>query len=275
MSLRPIKPMSFPESKPAALNEGAEPEVFWVSPHSLVVDEAYQRGLSKQSVTLIRKIVTTWSWTKFKPPIVVKVGESWRVIDGQHTAIGAASHGGIPAIPVICVQADTVEEQADAFLGHNRDRLAVSTLQMHHAAVAKRDADALAVEALAAAAGVRILRSVRAKEECKPCDTIAITDLYRLVRRHGHDGGLAILQTLADAGLAPIGSTHIWAAELLLTDPEYAGKVTCAAVTSALLSMGYLADQEAKVFAATHSVRLYRGLAAVIFRRAKRGRRAA
>ncbi len=66
-----------------------------VKPSTLLVDERYQRGLSERSIKLIRKIVSEWDWRAFKPPVVVDVGAGLEVIDGQHTAIGAATHGGM------------------------------------------------------------------------------------------------------------------------------------------------------------------------------------
>lgn len=76
------------------------PTMLWVKPTELCVDETYQRTLSRKSMSLITKIVQGWDWTHFKPPIVVKDEERdlFFVLDGQHTAIAAASHPGIQQI---------------------------------------------------------------------------------------------------------------------------------------------------------------------------------
>jgi two-component system cell cycle response regulator CtrA len=91
---RAIAALDFPDLPRADVPDWM-PETRLVDPVSLVVDEKYQRGLSDRSIRLIRKIVSEWSWLAFKPPIVVEVGERLHVIDGQHTAIGAVTHGGI------------------------------------------------------------------------------------------------------------------------------------------------------------------------------------
>jgi hypothetical protein len=63
---------------------------------------------------------------------------------------------------------------------------------------------------------------------------------------------------------------------MLLHDPEYRDQVPAADVTSALLALGVAAaDQEAKVFAATHKVPIWRALGIIIFRKARHGRRRA
>lgn len=80
------------------------------------------------------------------------------MIDGQHTAIAAASHPDIALIPVMVVEAVDQAERAGAFIGHNRDRLNITPMQMHYAAVAAGDEDALTVEQVCARAGVKILR---------------------------------------------------------------------------------------------------------------------
>jgi hypothetical protein len=36
--------------------------------------------------------VANWDWRRFKPPVVARTATGLEVIDGQHTAIAAASH---------------------------------------------------------------------------------------------------------------------------------------------------------------------------------------
>src|SRR4051794_24268937 len=101
-SLRAIKPMKFPDLKPASF-DGERPSLRWVAPTDLLVDATYQRDLSERSIRLIRKMIESFSWNRMKPPIVVQVGPtSLHIVDGQHTAIVAASIG-IPEIPIFIV----------------------------------------------------------------------------------------------------------------------------------------------------------------------------
>src|SRR4051812_39902397 len=78
-----------------------------VDPTRLYVDDQYQRALSRKSHALIRKIVANWDWGRFKPPVVAEEEYGFDVIDGQHTAIAAASHPGITKIPVMIIEAPT------------------------------------------------------------------------------------------------------------------------------------------------------------------------
>jgi hypothetical protein len=95
----------------------------WLAPTDLLVDATYQRDLSERSMRLIRKMIENFSWNRMKPPIVVQVGPaSLHIVDGQHTAIVAASIG-IPQIPVFVVKAEGLDERARAFVGHNTDRV--------------------------------------------------------------------------------------------------------------------------------------------------------
>jgi len=271
---RPLQPMNLPDVTPG-LPPTAVPEFQWVDPAVLLVDDTYQRDLSRGSVELIRKIVRTWDWARFKPPVVAETPEGFEVIDGQHTAIAAATHGGLGKIPVMVVRAAEVSDRARAFVGHNRDRLALSQVSIHFANVAAGDEDALTVQQVCDRAGVKLLRYPPGNGEFKPGDTLAIAAIRALVNRRGAMGARVVLQTLSEAHCAPVGAGGIKAVEALLHDGEYKGQVTAADITSALLTMGSEAEREGKIFAVAHNVPIWRGLAVVLFKGARRGRRRA
>lgn len=130
-ALRPIVPLPLPRMKPATL--GSLPEIRWVDPTTLHVEETYQRNLSPASMRHIRKIVVEWDWSKFKPPTCVEADDGNLVVtDGQHTAIAAASHGGIPKIPVIISTADGMARRAAAFISHNSNNLRLTPAQIFY-----------------------------------------------------------------------------------------------------------------------------------------------
>lgn len=132
---RKVTPMQFVGVEPGEPTT-LPPEFRWVDPASLLVDEVYQRDLSRGSVELIKKIVAGWDWARFKPPVVAETAEGLEVIDGQHTAIAATTHGGLGQIPVMVVRAAEMADRARAFVGHNRDRLMLSQVNIHYANVA-------------------------------------------------------------------------------------------------------------------------------------------
>lgn len=272
---RPVKPLNLVHITPGI--SPCEPPAFeWVDPLTLVVDEAYQRQLSERSLDLIRKIIGNWDWRRFKPPVVTRCELGLVVIDGQHTAIAAATHPEIGQIPVMVVETGSAAEQARAFVGHNRDRLGITQMQVHFAAVAAGDEDALTIDQVCQRAGVRLLRMTPGNGAWKPCDTIAVHGIGALINRRGAQKARIILQVLAEARCAPVTAGQIKAVEMLLHDPEYRDHVVAADITSALLALGVgEAEREAKVFAAAHSVPAWRALGIILYRKARRGRRRA
>lgn len=270
---RAISAMAVPGVEPSAAVTAA-PVFEWVDPRSLLVDEAYQRNLSERSVALIRKIVGAWDWRRFKPPVVARTGDGcFEVIDGQHTAIAAAGHPNLVEIPVMVVEAADQAQRAAAFVGHNRDRIALTVTQMHAAALAAGDEDAVTLDQVCARAGVRVLKNPPGNGAFKPRETLAVSSVRALISRRGAMRARMVLEVLANAECAPISASGIKAVEMLLHDPEYMGSVEAADVTTAIRAMGSEADQEAKVFAAAHSVPLWRALGVILFRRSRRGRR--
>ncbi|XYD07455.1 DUF6551 family protein [Methylobacterium sp. NMS12] len=251
-----------------------KPEFTWIAPTELLIDAVYQRDLSDASLKLIRKIVEDWDWRRMKPPIAAWTDEGLEVIDGQHTAIAAASHPGIEAIPVMVVEATAQVDRAQAFIGHNKDRLGITAPQMHHAALAAGDEEALGIERVCAAADVTMLRIPPAGGAYKPRTTIAIAAVRSLVTTESEEDAIWILRTLADGGLAPIAAMHMRALQHLITDENFA-EVDRDAVARAIVATPIKpAELEAKEHAAIHRVPAWRGLAAVWFKAARKmGRR--
>ncbi|MBS7696247.1 MULTISPECIES: DUF6551 family protein [unclassified Chelatococcus] len=269
---RPIHAMAIDGIVPAT-PPTPPPECTWLSPSDLLVDGAYQRTLSERSITLIRRIVATWDWRRFKPPVAAWTEEGLEVIDGQHTAIAAMSHPAIEKIPVMVVEAPDLVDRAQAFLGHNRDRLNVTRTQIHAASLAAKDEDALGIERVCAAVGIAIVRTQ--PKAFKPGETMAIAAIERLIRNHGEEGAKWVLDVLRAAECAPVSAQQIRAVELLMTDEEYCEAFDAADLTAAIVQLGDEAEKEAKVFAATHCVPLWRGLASVWFKKTKKRKKAA
>lgn len=203
-----------------------EPKLDWLDPRSLCVEEDYQRELSRNSIAMIRRIIENWSWAKIKPAICVGVGNRLVVIDGQHTAIAAASRGDIAKIPVMIVDAKTVKERAEAFVSQNRDRLALTTMHMHYAALAAGEEIAVAVNQACAKAKARILRHPPGTGGAyKIGDTFAVGIIGKIVSKIGAHQGGRVLKVLVDAKRAPLSAHEIGAVYELLFDAKYKGKV--------------------------------------------------
>ncbi|MBP2494642.1 hypothetical protein ABID82_005233 [Methylobacterium sp. PvP062] len=276
--LRPIAALNFPDIQPDA-ELGPAPQLRLVSPTDLLVDETYQRDLSPQSVQLIRRIVGSWRWRAFKPPIVVSTEEGLHVIDGQHTAIAAATHPEIQEIPVLIVEAADRQSRAESFVRHNRDRLQVTGTQMHHALVAAGDETALTIERVCQRAGARVVRYATTSDRWLVGDTMAVEALRALVNRRHARGAREVLQVCVEARMAPVTAAFLKAVEAMLFAPEFTGAVLAADIATTIRAMGPQAEKEAVVLAVAQRLPRWRALAAILFRNTRKvrshGRRAA
>ncbi|ARM12102.1 hypothetical protein Bra5_CH01865 [Rhizobium phaseoli Brasil 5] len=243
-----------------------------MKPAELVVDEGYQRGLSDRSIRLIRRIVAEWSWLAFKPPIVVEVDARLHVIDGQHTAIGAVTHGGIPLIPVLVVRAEAVAERASAFVRHNRDRIQVTATQLHAALVAAGDEDALTMAQVCDRAGVTLLKNPPPFAKFKPGDSMAVSTIASVISRQHARGAREILEICVKGRAAPVSAILIRAVEHLLFATEYKGQIEPDRISALLQAMPAQLETEAKRFAAERKVPLWRATASVIFMNRRKAR---
>lgn len=225
MKLRKIVPMQLPDTERAVVT-GPRPELKWVEPTDLLVDASYQRDLTTTSVKLIRTIVKEFAWSRIKPPCAARVDGGYHVIDGQHTAIAAASLG-LAEIPVFVVTAPEVVERARAFVSHNRNRLAISALDIHRALVAGGDPLAASIQKTLDDVGVS-LRYFSGGQAIKVGDCQSIANVVRLFRRHGVAQSRKVFAALVQAKCAPIVEPHIWAAHELILDGADARRLAAA-----------------------------------------------
>ena len=200
---------------------GTKPRLLWIAPTSLLVDEIYQRDLSKRSMQLIRKMVSEFAWNRLKPPIVVAAGRNeFHIVDGQHTAIAAATLE-IPEIPVFVVEAEKIDERARAFVGHNTDRIVVSPIDIFRALLGAGDPDAVDVDNVCKRAGVRI-RTMNQGSLVAEGDTMAIGMIRRLVAKRGVVKARQVLECLVKAKRAPISAAEISAVEQIICGTDRA-----------------------------------------------------
>jgi len=276
-NIRPIAPVSISGLEPQTPPTGM-PIFELVKPTDLYVDPAYQRNISEKGARQIRRIIEDFDWVKYKPPICAYAENDGqtilKVLDGQHTAIAAASNPHIEKIPVMIVEAETTVAQAKAFIGQNTERLGVTTLQLHQAALAAADEDAQTLELVCTRAGVKVLKTTNAYTGTGTRQTIAIKQVEALINRRGPKLAREILEVLANAERGPLTAPQIKAVELLMTDAEYCEKITPEDLTEAIVDLLFTAEDEAKIFAATHKVQFWKALAITWFRKCKKKRQA-
>jgi hypothetical protein len=207
----------------------ARPEFLWVRTADLRVDPGYQRTLGARSAALIRDMVAAWDWRLVQALTVAALPDAlWELIDGQHRATAAITHGGIPLLPAMVVQADTAQDRASAFVRLNGRRLAVTPGQKARAALAGGDPDMTQAMAIAAEAGVSVCFDPPGRP-WRPGETIAVRELAR----HAADNAEALRRALMacrKAGLAPIRAEHLRAA-VRATSCDAAEASVCAALS--------------------------------------------
>ena len=197
------------------------PRFDWADPQTLLVEDDYQRRLTKRSITLIRKIAENFDWLHIKPPVCARgTGDKLCVVDGQHTAIAAASRG-VAKIPVMIIEAPEMARRARAFVAHNTDRLNITPLQLFASRIAAGDKGALAAQRVAKAAGVNLCRVQPANGMWSVGDTMAVNGVERLVAKFGEEKALRVLKTLVAAKRAPVTIHEILAAAVCLFEPKF------------------------------------------------------
>lgn len=199
-----------------------------------MIDEAYQRELSARGMRLIRRIAERWDWNSYKPLSVASAGDGrYEVIDGQHTAIAAASTGAIETLPCLVLSAETVAERARAFVGINSERLALTPYALFRARVAAGDAEAVAVQNAVSAADVELRQAFSVHEE-PPAGSLSCVSSLLQIQRACAPGVLErALKACKAAEFAPVPSQALKAVARLLD-----GGVHDAALVDALLEIG-------------------------------------
>lgn len=263
--MRPVPILTLPELGEVAPER---PEFIWLHPSKLMVDENYQRNLSGNSTALIRRIAKRWDWRRFKPPVVTLsgYGDTYAVIDGQHTATAAAALN--IEIPVMVVKTDGVADQAISFVSHNTERTNVSKIQIHHAMVAAGDEDALDVENVCRRAGVNLLRMQ--KPIYAVGDTLALGSIQQLVKRHGVIKARQVLEILVRCKLAPLTAIMIKGLSECMFGTDTAGDVDAERLELYIRSKGSLwLEREATSLAMLKDMQTWRAMTAVLYKGGK------
>lgn len=192
--LLPLLELAFHEKITPANDLGQRGAVEWLALDWLFIDPRYQRPVMKRGQSNIRRIVQDFNWSLFSPLVVARrAAKTYAIIDGQHRAIAAKSHGGIDSLPCLII-AGTGKMEARAFAIINGQVTGVTEAQIHVARVLAGEPDALELDHVCQAAQVRVLRA-----PCGPYkhgDTLAIGMLRLCQKRYGSDVLISALQCI-------------------------------------------------------------------------------
>jgi len=121
----------------------------------LNVDSAYQRQANTRRAT---EIASKWSWIACG---AIRVGQrqdgSLWVIDGQHRLLAALRRSDIDELPCVVFAIDGVSDEASGFVKGNTLRASVSAFDKHKANLLANDEAALAIEAVVASVGMKLV----------------------------------------------------------------------------------------------------------------------
>lgn len=237
-ALEPIQPLSRRGLEPA--ETGELPELRFLPLSALRINRRYQREVAERGAALVRKVVTGFDWARFKALNVLDLGDgTYEVLDGQHSAVAVATHGGLDAVPCLVAPDRPAAEKAAAFVGLNRDRVTMTPLQVFWAELESGDEIAGAVREGVEAAGARVLRRMPSGGRYEVGDTIAAAALKAVAKRKGKAGVKRLCAMGVEARLTPVSTQFIKAAEALLWRREYEGEVADAAIVAAVVRKGW------------------------------------
>lgn len=238
--LRRVEPLAdMMGLEPNRLVAKEPPQPIMLRPTELWVDGSYQRDMTRSSLNLVMRIIRNFSWEKFKAPVITKDKEGrFVVIDGQHTAIAAATHPEIDKIPCMFVPMDTVEKQAQAFIAHNTEQVRIQTLELFHAKLTAKDETALGIEAALKKHNIALLRHIPGSSASFEVNqTMAVGRLAKTLTKYGSAKFNQILEVVAKCNFRPIRADHLAAVAIVLyegeaDEPDYSPDLLVEIITS-------------------------------------------
>jgi hypothetical protein len=179
---------------------GPKSELAWLPVNRLSIDMRYQRALeSRRSQMLVQRIAEEFQWARFGAVLVCPTAlDAYAVLDGQHRLAGARMNG-IIEVPCIVIEAPSLADQAALFLSANRDRVAVHSFALHHAAVAAGDPEHVSIARVCRDADVAIARYPIPASKLNPNQSLAIGAIKKAIKLRGEDTAVATLLTLRTA----------------------------------------------------------------------------
>lgn len=201
-----------PSDKPKTVDAGSAAILQWVRIDQLVIDNDYQRELQRANWSAIRRIATSFKWSRFSPVFVAPVeGGRFAIIDGQHRTHAAAMCGFVE-VPCQIVQM-TKQEQAASFAAVNGLVTRVTPWNIFKAASAAGERWAVASTAACADAGCCLVGRGGTAAEKKPGEIYCV----KLIANHVKAGhATMVTQVLRSVRRSEFGkSAEAYTAEIL------------------------------------------------------------
>lgn len=177
---------------------GDRPAIDWYPLGALLIDESYQRSLETPiSEQLIRRMAEKWDWRLCSPLTVSdRADDGLFVIDGQHRLAAAKMRSDIPELPCVVSKFGSVQEEARCFVDANTLVRKATPLDKFHARVVAGDPEAVELNRIVEAAGLKIGRTPYKIRDSEVC---CVAVLARLFKQYGTKVLSAALVNMAEA----------------------------------------------------------------------------
>lgn len=213
--LRPVAPINA-AGLSLASPAGPPPELVWLALDRLVINDSYQRHISEKSVTLIRRMAERFDWARVKALSVAALEDGhYEVIDGQHTAIAAATLG-LAELPCLVTRGRGLAERSADFVSLNRDRLSMTPMQVFYAELAAGEELAQDVARGVGLAGGRVLRYPPPFAKFAVGDALCVGQLRALARAGGVAYVKRAVAICVEGQCAPVKAVTLKALQALI-----------------------------------------------------------
>ncbi|WP_319414394.1 DUF6551 family protein [uncultured Cohaesibacter sp.] len=177
------------------LDPGGAPPLEYVPVDMIETDHQYQR---EAIPSRIRKILRDFDWRYFQPVTLTYHPDrgKYTVLDGQHRVEAIRLHPYIQRVPAAIIRAETLQQEADAFVKINTERSKVNTIDRYHAGLTAEDPNALMVKRVLDKANCAVVES---QGQVKPRLTNAVTSVIRSCSSFGEDATSQACLAIADA----------------------------------------------------------------------------
>lgn len=173
---------------------GDKPRLEWVAIERIRVDRNYQSDLKPGRV---KQILREFEWSKFGAlQLAEQADGSFHVFDGQHRHEAARLHPDVTEVPAVIIAVDGGREEADAFLGVNTNRSAVTPIERYWAGLEAGYPAMMAVCSVLDEAGCEVVQGLGL---VAPNKTAAVQAISRAIQRYGEEAVTEAIRLLRAA----------------------------------------------------------------------------
>jgi len=171
---RSVRPAAGGYTAVLASIKDAVPEFGLLDKNSISIDEAYQRGMSKNRVT---QIARNWSWSACGAlKVALRPNGDWFAFDGQHRLLAAKLREDISTLPCLIYEMDDRAKEADGYLSQTVSK-SMTIVDRFKAMVVRRDPIALVLHDLALRDGLQVRSGVKPSDKAIGCVGVLLDEL--------------------------------------------------------------------------------------------------